>query len=135
MAQADFTKALQDREEITITVKGRRSGRDIKLPVWFALEGKTLWLLPVQGSRTQWFRNVLADPTITQRAGRQALTEAGRPSRTRSVVRRVVEQFRKKYTAKLVAQYYDRTDVVVDVPIDAGAGRSRPRKRRAAPAN
>ena len=135
MAQADFTKALRDREEITITVKGRRSGRDIKLPVWFTLEGKTLWLLPVHGSRTQWFRNVLADPTITLRAGRQALTAAGRPSRTRSVVRRVVEQFRKKYTAKLVAQYYDRTDVVVDVPIDAGAGRSRPRKRRAAPAN
>src|SRR6266480_5759018 len=86
MAQADFTKALRDREEITITVKGRRSGRDIKLPVWFALEGKTLWLLPVQGSRTQWFRNVLADPTITLRAGRQALTAAGRPSRARSVV-------------------------------------------------
>ena len=62
MAQADFTKALRDREEITITVKGRRSGRDIKLPVWFTQEGTTLWLLPVHGSRTQWFRNVLVDP-------------------------------------------------------------------------
>ena len=135
MAQADFTKALQDREEITITVKGRRSGREIKLPVWFVLDGKTLWLLPVHGSRTQWFRNVLADPMITVRAGRQALTAAGRPSRARSAVQRIVERFRKKYTAKLVAQYYDRTDVVVDVPIDAGAGRSSVRKRGAAPAN
>ena len=79
MAQPDFTKALRDREEITITVKGRRSGRDIKLPVWFTLDGKTLWLLPVHGSRTQWFRNVLVDPTITVRAGRQALTAADAP--------------------------------------------------------
>lgn len=135
MAQADFTKALRDREEITIAVKGRRSGREIKLPVWFTVEGTTLWLLPVYGSRTQWFRNVLVDPTITVRAGRQALTAAGRPSRARSTVQRVVEQFRKKYTAKLVAQYYERTDVVVDVPIAAGAGQSSPRKRRAGPAN
>jgi len=135
MVQVDFAKALRDREEITITVKGRRSGREIKLPVWFVLEGKTLWLLPVHGSRTQWFRNVLVDPTITVRAGRQALTAAGRPSRARSAVERIVEQFRKKYTARLVAQYYDRTDVIVDVPIAGGPGRNSRRKRRAAPAH
>ena len=135
MVQADFAKALRNREEITITVKGRRSGRDIKLPVWFSLEGTTLWLLPVHGSRTQWFRNVLVDPAITLRAGRQALTATGRPSRARPVVQRVLERFRKKYTAKLVAQYYDRTDVVVDVPIAGGPGRNSRRKRRAAPAH
>jgi hypothetical protein len=135
MAQADFMKALQDREEITITVKGRRSGREIKLPVWFTLEGKTLWLLAVHGSGTQWFRNVLVDPTITVRAGRQELTAAGRPSQAQSTVQRIVEQFRKKYTAKLVARYYDRTDAVVAVPLDAGGGQSGRQKRGAAPAN
>src|SRR5256885_17040768 len=110
MAQTDFTKALQDREEITITVKGRRSGRDIKLPVWFALEGKTLWLLPVQGSRIQWFRNVLADPTLKLRAGRPALTAEGRPSRGRWVVQRGVEQIRKKYSTKIVGRDFDRLE-------------------------
>ncbi len=118
MAQADFAKALRDREEIKITVKGRRSGHEVTLPVWFVLEGKTLWLLPVHGSRTQWFRNVLADPTLTLRAGRRALTAMGRPRRARSAVQRVLDRFRKKYSAKLVAQYYDHSDVVVDVPID-----------------
>ena len=135
MGQGDFEKALQDREEITITVKGRRSGRDIKLPVSFTLEGKTLWLLAVHGSRTQWFRNVLVDPTITVRAGRQELTAAGRPSQAPSTVKRVVEQFRKKYTAKVVAQYYDRTDAVVAVPLDAGGGQGGRQKRGATPAN
>ncbi len=119
MVQADFAKALRDRKEIRITVKGRSSGREVTLPVWFALEGKTLWLLPLHGSRTQWFRNVLADPTLTLRAGRQALTAMARPRRARTAVERVLEQFRKKYSGKLVAQYYDHSDVVVDVPIGA----------------
>ena len=119
MVQADFANALRDREEIKITVKGRRSGREVALPVWFALEGKTLWLLPLHGSRTQWYRNVLADPTLTLRAGRRALTAMGRPRRARSAVQRVLKRFRKKYSAKLVAEYYDHSDVVVDVPIDA----------------
>ena len=119
MVQADFAKGLRDREKIKITVKGRRSGHEVTLPVWFVLEGKTLWLLPVHGSRTQWFRNVLADPTLTLQAGRRAVTAMGRPRRARSEVQRVLERFRKKYSAKLVAQYYDDSDVVVDVPIDA----------------
>jgi hypothetical protein len=28
------------------------------------LEGEKLYLLPVQGSDTQWYRNVLQNPTI-----------------------------------------------------------------------
>ena len=133
MAQEGFAKALRDREEITITVTGRRSGREVTLPVWFALEGKTLWLLPLHGSRTQWFRNVLADPTITLRAGRHALKTTGQPRRARSAVQGVLEKFRKKYSAKLVAEYYDHSDAVVDVPM--GAGRVSQRKRLAKRAN
>ena len=119
MVLADFAKALRDREEIKIAVKGRRSGREVTLPVWFTLEGKTLWLLPLHGSRTQWFRNVLVDPTLTVRAGRRVLTAMRRPRRARSAVQRVLERFRKTYSGKLVARYYDHSDVVVDVPIDA----------------
>ncbi len=129
MAQTEFMNALRDREEIKVTVKGRRSGREVTLPVWFARQGTTVWLLPLHGSRTQWFRNVLADPAITLRAGRQALTAAGRPRRARAAVHRVLEQFREKYTPEQVAQYYDHSDVVVEVPLRAGAGRNNQRRQ------
>jgi len=72
MTQADFMRALQARKEISITVKGRRSGRELSLPVWFVREGNTLWLLPLHGSRTQWYRNVVADHAVTVHAGRRA---------------------------------------------------------------
>jgi hypothetical protein len=50
--------------QIKISVIGRKSGRTISIPVWFVLEGEKLYLLPVQGSDTQWYKNVLQNPSI-----------------------------------------------------------------------
>src|SRR5713101_2270636 len=60
--------ALKDRlsryREINITVTGRKSGRAISIPVWCVFEDDKLYLLPVQGSGTQWYKNVLKNPSI-----------------------------------------------------------------------
>ncbi|PYX53363.1 MAG: hypothetical protein DMG76_25895 [Acidobacteria bacterium] len=37
----------------------RKSGKTISMPLWFALEDEKLYLLPVGGSETQWYQNVL----------------------------------------------------------------------------
>ena len=59
--------ALKDRlsryREIDLTVTGRKSGRTISQPVWFVLEDEKLYLLPVRGSDTQWYKNVLKHPS------------------------------------------------------------------------
>jgi len=127
VAPTDFLNALRDREEISITVKGRRTGREARLPVWFVLQGRTIWLLPLHGSRTQWCRNVLVDPLITLKAGRQALKAKGLPRRAQRTVQRTMGQFRKKYSAELVARYDDHSDVVIEVPIHARGSRDRPK--------
>ena len=41
------------------------SGNKSTRPVWFVLEGRTLYLLPVQGSDSEWYKNVLKHPTVT----------------------------------------------------------------------
>ena len=41
-----------------------KSGQTISIPVWFVLEGEKLYLLPVQGSDTQWYKNVFKNPSI-----------------------------------------------------------------------
>jgi deazaflavin-dependent oxidoreductase (nitroreductase family) len=56
--------ALKGTSEVEITVTGRRSGRKISIPVWFALEEDKLYLVPVNGSDADWYKNVLANPTI-----------------------------------------------------------------------
>jgi len=113
-AQSDTLKdRLSRSSEINLTVTGRKSGRAISRPVWFVLEDKTLYLLPVEGSDTQWYRNVLKHPSIRIGAGDAeaelkvtAVTDAKQVSA-------VVEKFRGKYGAKDVTQYYPKTDVAV----------------------
>lgn len=83
----------------------------------FVLDGKTLWLLPVRGSRNQWFRNVVVNPKVTVKAGRARETFRARPVRDRAVVRRAVARFKAKYSRSEIARYYSRFDAAVRVAI------------------
>jgi hypothetical protein len=62
MAQADFRSGLQNDNIVEITVTGRASGRPISLPIWFALDGNKLYLIPVKGSETEWYKNLRKRP-------------------------------------------------------------------------
>ena len=55
---------LSRYREIKLRVTGRKSGKTISIPVWFVLDGDKLYLLPVQGSDTQWYKNVIKNPQI-----------------------------------------------------------------------
>ncbi|HZP24323.1 MAG TPA: nitroreductase family deazaflavin-dependent oxidoreductase [Terriglobales bacterium] len=112
---------LNDRlsryRQLTITVTGRKSGRPISRPVWFVFEDGTLYLLPVQGSDTQWYRNVLENPKIRIDArGAEAELKAV-PIADGKQVSAVVEKFRQKYGAADVKKYYSKFDVAVVVPL------------------
>ena len=107
-----LTDRLSRGREITITVTGRKSGRTISLPIWFVLDDGKLYLLPVKGSDTQWYKNVLKDPSIRIDAGGAqsqlkvfAVTDARQ-------VKSVVEKFRGKYGTSGV-NLYSKRDVAV----------------------
>lgn len=117
MTTASLLQALRRRKEISITVRGRRTGRKITLPVWFILEDGTMWLLPVRGSHSQWFRNAVADPTLVILAGQVRRTIETTPVRGRGRVQPVVERFREKYGRGDVRRYYARFDAAVRVPL------------------
>jgi deazaflavin-dependent oxidoreductase (nitroreductase family) len=114
-----FARSLEGRSEITITVTGRRTGKAIRLPVWFVAAGDALSLLPIKGSRSHWYRNLRAKPSITINAGRQRLIARGRPITDKRIVRSVVRKFQAKYTPPEVARYFTRFDAAVKVPLKA----------------
>jgi hypothetical protein len=104
---------LARHREIDLIVTGRKSGKTISNPVWFVAEGDTLYLLPVRGSETQWYQNVLKNSQIRVHAPgaeaelrAKAITEPG-------TVKSVVEKFRQKYGAADVSKYYSKFDVAV----------------------
>src|SRR5258708_16782082 len=109
--------ALKDRlsrsREINITVSGRKCGRTISIPVWFVLDGDKLYLLPVSGSDTQWYKNVLKNPSIQIEAGGAKAELKVAPVKDPKQVSSIVEKFRAKYGASDVKKYYSKFDVAV----------------------
>jgi deazaflavin-dependent oxidoreductase (nitroreductase family) len=117
MADSEFFKALASTREIEITVTGRKSKRSISTLVWFIHEGTRLYLVPVMGSDSSWYKNVVAKPTMQISAkGRRTIAKATPISDPRKVAE-VVEKFRAKYGAGEVEKYYSKLDVAVEVTI------------------
>ncbi len=115
--QNDTLKARLSRSrEIHISVIGRKTGRTISNPVWFVFDDDKLYLLPVQGSDTQWYKNVLKNPSIHVKAGGAEAEFNAVPVTDAKQVSSVVEKFRAKYGAGDVKKYYSEFDVAVVVP-------------------
>jgi deazaflavin-dependent oxidoreductase (nitroreductase family) len=111
--KGDLKDRLSRYREIDLSVTGRKSGRTISQPVWFVFEDDRIYLLPVRGSDTQWYKNVLKNPAIRIDA-RSAESEFNAvPIRDAKQVASVVEKFRAKYGAGDVKKYYSKFDVAV----------------------
>ncbi|MFY9740481.1 MAG: nitroreductase/quinone reductase family protein [Candidatus Sulfotelmatobacter sp.] len=113
LKDSDFKDRLTRYREIKISVIGRKSGKTISVPVWFVLEGEKLYLLPVKGSDTQWYQNVLKNPSIRIDARGAEAVLAAKPITDSGTVKLVVEKFREKYGSGDVKQYYSKFDVAV----------------------
>lgn len=109
----DLKDRLSRSREINITVTGRKSGRPISIPVWFVLEGDKLYLLPVQGSDTQWYKNALKNPNIRIDASGETAELKVTPITDPKQVASVAEKFRSKYGPSDVKKYYSKFDAAV----------------------
>ncbi len=116
MARTNFSSALQSTNEIEITVTGRTSGRSLTYPVWFALDGDKLYLIPVKGSETDWYKNLRKTPTIRLAARGKTFTTSARLLTDEAQLGKVLEKFRDKY-GRNVKSYYPKLDVAVEVPL------------------
>jgi hypothetical protein len=117
MSKSEFKDALDRTSEIELTVRGRKSSQDISRPVWFVHENNTLYLLPVQGSETNWYKNVLKDPTIKISIDRQGITRKAKPIADSSKVKDIVDKFKSKYSNSEVQKYYTKFDVGVELAL------------------
>jgi hypothetical protein len=117
MSKDDLHQRLNRAYEIRLSVKGRKSGRDISRPIWFVHEGNTLYLLPVQGSDTNWYKNFLVNSTLKISVNGIEIPARGKPITDSSRVDDVVRKFKSKYGEGDVKKYYPKVDVAVEVPL------------------
>jgi len=109
--------ALQDRlanqREIEITVTGRKSGHAITNPVWFVVDANNVYLIPVEGSDTQWYKNILKNPSIRIHAKDLDAEFKAVPIDNPDQVANAVSKLREKYGPADVKKYYSKLDVAV----------------------
>ena len=65
---------------VYVTTRGRRTGKPHTIEIWFGTDGGALYLLSGGGDRSDWVRNLLADPVVDIR-----LAGETRPGRARVV--------------------------------------------------
>ena len=113
MKNSELKERLSRYREIKISVTGRKTGKTISNLVWFVLEGEKLYLLPVHGSDTQWYKNVLQNPQIRIDARAEEAEFRAVPINDAKTVKAVIDKFREKYGASDVKKYYSKFDVAV----------------------
>lgn len=117
MDSNEVQKALDSSVELQITVTGRKTGRQRSTPVWFVREGKTVFLMPTNGSKNQWYKNVQKSKKIKISSGKVTLDLAVKPITESKKVASVLEKFRKKHGAGDVKKYYSGFDAAIELTL------------------
>ncbi len=117
MNGSEAGKTLDSSRELQITVVGRKTRREHSTPVWFVRDGKTVFLLPVRGSKNQWYRNILKSNRIKISSGKISLDLTAIPIVEPNMVASVIDRFRKKYGVADVKRYYSVLDAAMELTL------------------
>jgi len=109
----EFLETLKSASEVELTVK--RSEKLTTRLVWFVIDGATIYLLPMYGSDTKWYKYAIANPEIELSVrGKKARGEA-RPVLDAQKLADVISRFRSKYGE--LERYYRKLEVALGVTI------------------
>jgi deazaflavin-dependent oxidoreductase (nitroreductase family) len=64
---ADDLRALADEPFAYVTTTGRRSGDPHTIEIWFGVEGSVVYLMAGGRDRSDWVRNLIANPRVRLR--------------------------------------------------------------------
>ncbi len=113
-----FKSVLLGKRELELSVTGRKSKRELPRPVWFVVRKDIVLLLPVAGSSTQWYKNLLKNPALKLKAGSSTFAGEANLLTDKAGVQEVVKLFTAKYGVKDMKQYYTILDVAVRLKLD-----------------
>ena len=113
MAASEFLEALKSRNEVELAVK--RGGKWTTRPVWFAVDGATVYLLPMYGADTKWYKYISANPEIQLSVRGEKVRAEGKPVSDAQELAVVISRFRSKYGE--LERYYRKLDVAIAVTL------------------
>jgi len=116
--------SLGDEAFFYLTTNGRVTGRPHTIEIWFALNGRALYILSGNGprQRADWVRNLTKTPEVTVRIGDREFAGIGRiveGGEEDDLARRLLlEKYKPTYSGDL--SEWGRTALPVAVDLAAG---------------
>ena len=114
MSGSEFKDISQSYMEIELGVSDRESGQEKSRPLWFVFENNSLYLLPVEGSDTEWYQNTLIEPAVKIYVDGQQYVGNSKPITDPNKVKEIVGKFVSKYGESEVNKYYKKFDACVE---------------------
>ena len=113
----DFLDRLKESSEVKITVRGRKTKKRFSTPVWFALDGRKVILVPMKGSDSNWYKDLEKDPQIELSVDNIVIPFRATLVRDPNQTNKAIEKLREKYKSMWSESYYTKRDVSVEVPV------------------
>ena len=111
-----------DLDYCYLTTVGRVSGRPHEIEIWFALHDGIAYLLSGGTDRSDWVKNLKADPHVSIRLGEETRATPARvvsdPDEDALVRRLVLEKYRPRYSGDL--DEWGRTSLPIAIAWGAG---------------
>lgn len=105
-----------------VTTTGRKSGHPHTIEIWFAMKGGRAYVLAGDGERSDWVRNIMANPTVGVRIGdHDLITKAWvveDPEEDALARRLLLEKYRPRYEGDLDEWGRTALPVVIDLVED-----------------
>ncbi|MDG7007550.1 MAG: hypothetical protein JRN06_04825 [Nitrososphaerota archaeon] len=108
---------LEGLIDVGLSVGGLPSAKPV--PVWFVERKGVLYSLPLQGTKTLWYMDVVRDPKVTVTFRSQTFHGTALPVTDAKEVRRIVRWFKDRYGLRNYENYIGaRADVGVKIEIE-----------------
>ena len=114
--------SLGNEDYCYLTTKGRTSGHDHTIEIWFGIEGETLYMLSGGRDRSDWVRNLQRAPDVMVRIGETHFVGRGRivaEEHEGAIARRLlVDKYTPRYSGSLTDWGRNALPVAVDLVIE-----------------
>ena len=110
---------LADEDFCYVITTGRVTGRFHEIEIWFAARGDTIYMLAGGRERSDWVKNIRAQPTVRVRIGDEHFNGTGRivgPGDEDAMARKLVAgKYRPRYSGDL--DDWERTALPVAIDL------------------
>ena len=96
---------LIGKHTLLLTTIGRRTGLPRVVPLDYQQEGDTLYLIAEQGSRSPWYRNLVANPEVEAQVGSRKMRAVATPL-TDPQEKAHVQRLFQHHSEHLAERYY-----------------------------